>query len=150
MDETVTALRIVRRLPAAPEEVFDAWTDADSIRQWMCPGELRVTVAEVDARVGGRFRIVMSTEDRHTEHTGEYLEMRRPERLVFTWRSRSTHDRETVVTVTLRPVAGETELTLVHERLPDDESRGKHQGGWTAIVEKLAEKLAAHLGHQGG
>jgi uncharacterized protein YndB with AHSA1/START domain len=149
MDEMVTALRIVRRLPATPDEVFDAWTDAESMRQWMCPGDLRVTAAEVDARVGGRFRIVMSTEDRHTEHTGEYLEIRRPERLVFTWRSRATRDRETLVTVTLRQVAGETELTLVHERLPDDESRGKHEGGWTAIVEKLAEELASHLRRRG-
>lgn len=141
MDEIVPALRIVRRLPATPDEVFDAWVDADSIRQWMCPGELEVTVAEVDARVGGRFRIVMSTGDRHTEHTGEYLEIRRPERLVFTWRSRTTRDRETVVTVGLRAVGAETELTLVHERLPDDESRGMHERGWSSIV----EELAAHL-----
>ncbi|HKA30139.1 MAG TPA: SRPBCC domain-containing protein [Candidatus Binatia bacterium] len=149
MDETVTALRIVRRLLATPDEVFDAWTDADSIRQWMCPGETRVTVAEIDARVGGRFRIVMSTGDWHMEHTGEYLEVRRSERLVFTWRSSTTRDRETVVTVELRPVGNETELILVHERFPDGESRAKHQDGWTAIVEKLTEKLAAHLGHGG-
>ena len=135
-------LRIVRRLPASPEEVFDAWLDADSLREWMCPGANHVSAVEVDPRVGGRFRIVMSDDTGDTEHTGEYRELRRPERLVFTWISKNTLDRETLVTVELRPIGQETELTLTHERLPDDEARRKHERGWTAIV----EKLVAHLG----
>ena len=130
-------LRVVRRLPASPEEVFDAWLDADSLREWMCPGTIQVSVVEVDPRVGGRFRIVMGS----TEHTGEYRELRRPDRLAFTWISEHTLDRETLVTVELRAIGRETELTLTHEQLPDDEARLKHERGWTGIV----EKLAAHL-----
>ena len=144
MDPTSAALRIVRRLPASPDEVFDAWTDADSIGEWMCAGDIRSVVAEVDARVGGRFRIVMRTDRGLTEHTGEYVEVRRPRRLVFTWRSRTTRDRETLVTIELRPVDDETEITLIHERLPDDVSRKQHDEGWTAIV----ESLGAHLGRK--
>lgn len=135
-------LRVVRRLPASPEEVFDAWIDVDSLREWMCPGTSHVSAAEVDPRVGGRFRIVMSNDAGDTEHSGEYRELCRPERLVFTWISTNTLDRETLVTVELRLIGQETELTLTHQRLPDAEARRKHEGGWTAIV----AKLAAHLG----
>jgi uncharacterized protein YndB with AHSA1/START domain len=83
----------------------------------------------------------MSGEAGDTEHSGEYRELRRPERLAFTWISEHTLGRETLVTVALRAVGEETELTLTHERLPDDEARRKHERGWTGIV----EKLAAHL-----
>lgn len=134
-------LRIVRRLPASPEEVFDAWIDVDSLREWMCPGTSHVSAAEVDPRVGGRFRIVMRNEAGDTAHSGEYRELRRPERLAFTWISEHTLDRETLVTVELRAVGEETELTLTHERLPDDDARRKHERGWTGIVEKLAARL---------
>jgi uncharacterized protein YndB with AHSA1/START domain len=141
-DPTRPVVRVVRRLPASREEVFDAWLDAESLQQWMCPGTTRQIVAELDPRVGGRFRIVMSSEDGDTEHTGEYREIRRPERLVFTWISTHTLDRETLVTIELRVAGSETELTLTHERLPDDDARTKHEGGWRSIVDKLAAKLS--------
>src|SRR5262249_45040096 len=48
-------LRLVRVFPARPAEVFEAWTDPQSLAQWMCPGAIRETVAELDVRVGGRF-----------------------------------------------------------------------------------------------
>ena len=141
-------LRIGRRLPASPEEVFDAWTDADSLREWMCPGASHVSALEVDPRVGGRFRIVMSDEAGSTEHTGEYRELRRPERLAFTWISEHTLGRETLVTVVLRAVGDETELTLTHEQLPNDEARRGHELGWTGIVDKLAAYLDENTGDE--
>jgi uncharacterized protein YndB with AHSA1/START domain len=130
-------LRIVHRFSASPEEVFDAWLDAESLKQWMCPGVGTVPAAEVDARVGGRFRIVMRGEHGETEHTGEYREIRRAERLVFTWVSKNTHGRETLVTIELRRAGNGTELTLAHEGLPDDEARRRHEG-WRSILVKLA------------
>jgi uncharacterized protein YndB with AHSA1/START domain len=138
---TPPSLRIVRRLPARPEEVFDAWIDAESLRVWMCPGEMRVVAVDVDARVGGKFRIVMCGAQGDVEHTGQYREIRRPERLVFTWTSRITGGHETLVTIELRAEGKDTELTLTHEEFPDDEARRLHQGGWTSIVEKLAGHL---------
>jgi uncharacterized protein YndB with AHSA1/START domain len=138
---TPPSLRIVRRLPARPEKVFDAWIDAESLRVWMCPGEMRVVAVDVDARVGGEFRIVMRGAQGDVEHTGQYREIRRPERLVFTWTSRITGGCETLVTIELRAQGKDTELILTHEQVPDDEARRLHQGGWTSIVEKLAGHL---------
>ena len=44
----------MRVLPASPEEVFDAWTDAKSVREWMCPGAISEAVATLDVRINGR------------------------------------------------------------------------------------------------
>jgi uncharacterized protein YndB with AHSA1/START domain len=135
-------VRVTRRIGAEPNEVFDAWLDPDGMREWMCPGESRFIAAEVEPRVGGRFRIVMGREPGGIEHTGEYRELRRGQRLVFTWTSKNTLGRETLVTVELRPVGDETELTLTHEGLPNEEMRKGHEGGWLSIVDKLAAAMA--------
>lgn len=136
------SLRLVRILPAPPAVVFAAWTDAESLKEWMCPGSTSVPVAELDMRVGGQFRIIMRGEKREYVHSGEYLEIDPPNRLVFTWISDATHGKRTMVTVEFRPHRDEkTEIVLTHDQLPDEESVAKHRGGW----EDIATKLAAYL-----
>jgi uncharacterized protein YndB with AHSA1/START domain len=140
---TVPSVRIVRVVAAPPEEVFDAWTDPRSLAVWMAPGSVRGSVVEAEAKVGGRFRIVMQGPDCDHEHTGEYLVVERPRRLVFTWVSESTRGRPTTVSVELRARGrDETELTLVHEGLPD-EAVPDHRSGWGDILEKLRIALGA-------
>jgi uncharacterized protein YndB with AHSA1/START domain len=140
-------LRIVRLIPASAEELFDAWTDAASLAVWMAPGRVTGSVAEVDARVGGRFRIVMKGPDCDHEHTGEYLVVERPRRLVFTWISEATGGRPTTVTVELvRRGPRETELTLVHEGLPDETAAERHRSGWGGILQKLSAELGRGAG----
>ena len=78
-------LVMTRTLPASPARVFAAWTTAETMKQWFCPGEdMTVPVAELDAREGGHYRIVMQNKNgestylriRHTEReTRFYLEM---------------------------------------------------------------------------
>lgn len=139
----VPSVRIVRILPAPPEAVLAAWTDVESLKQWMCPGTASVVHAELDVRVGGHFRIVMTDKGQDYTHTGEYREIDPPNRLVFTWSSPATGGKPTLVSIDLRPHGvDETEIVLVHERLSDDDSAAKHQRGWDDIV----TKLAAHLG----
>jgi uncharacterized protein YndB with AHSA1/START domain len=47
-------IRLTREIAASPEDIFDAWTDADSLAQWLVPIAGGSTRARVDARVGGR------------------------------------------------------------------------------------------------
>ena len=134
------ALVVTRLLPASPERVFAAWTTPAALCRWMSPyGEAE---AEVDARVGGRFRIVMKGPGREIEHTGEYRELDPPRRLAFTWRSEYTGPLPSLVTVDLRPVGDGTEMTLTHAQLPADQVE-PHRGGWGAIVQQLEEYLRA-------
>jgi uncharacterized protein YndB with AHSA1/START domain len=136
------ALRLVRVLPAPPEEIFDAWTDAASLAVWMAPGSVSRSLVELDAREGGRFRIVMKGPDCDHVHEGEYLVVDRPRRLVFTWVSAATGGRATTVTVELVPRgSGKTELTLTHEGLPDEAARERHGSGWGDILRKLGASV---------
>jgi uncharacterized protein YndB with AHSA1/START domain len=135
------ALIVRRVLSASRQAVFDAWTTAKSVRHWMCPEAVSVALAELDVRVGGAFRVDMLVDGEHSVHTGIYREVRPPEKLIFTWRSRQTQHRDTLVIVELRALGDKTELTLTQTLLPDEEAVRKHIRGWTQIIEHLAAYL---------
>lgn len=80
-----TELVIERIVPLPPEVIWRAWTDAELLRGWFCPLPWRTVEAELDVRPGGIFRTVMEGPDgeRH-DHTGCYLEVQAPHRLVWT------------------------------------------------------------------
>ena len=71
-----------------------------------------------------------------------YREMVPNEKLVFTWAWKSTPERESLVTVTLKPDGAGTLLTLLHEQFFDADARDRHQQGWGGAIDKL-EKLFA-------
>ena len=136
-------LRLSRRIAASPDEVFDAWTRAEAVNQWLVPGPV-TTRARIDARVGGRFRIEMINGEDHNPHEGEYLRLDRPRLLEFTWISKYTEDKRSVVTVELKAAGADaTDLTLTHRLLPDATAVAKHTGGWNAALDKLVERYAA-------
>src|ERR1700730_1430991 len=130
---------VVRRLiPATCEEVFAAWIDPASVAEWMCPGNVRSATAELDVRVGGKLHIVMKGDGEEYDHTGEYCVVQPPAKLVFTWISKGTDLQPTLVTVELMELGQWCELVLTHEKFVKPEAVQKHKGGWTSIVEKLA------------
>lgn len=140
---TKPSLTIKRRLKAPPAEVFAAWTDPEKVKRWMGPGESKALSAECDARAGGRYRWVMQNSAGEIHHvSGIYREVIPNEKLVFTWAWKSTPERESLVTVLLKPDGDGTLLTLTHEQFFDEDARDRHQQGWTGALEKL-EKLFA-------
>ena len=143
----MSSLKVSRRIPAPPEDVYAAWLDESSLRQWMHVAPAPCSVVEVDARVGGRYRLVMLGPDGNdAEITGEYVELDPPRRITFTWAFTATGDPDSLVTVTFAPAAdNETDLVLIHERLTSDAAVTGHRAGWEAI----AANLAAHMGQPG-
>lgn len=136
-------LTCTRTIAASPEMLYDAWLDPAMLARFMTPGpDMTVPKAEADARVGGRFDIVMRAGDQELPHWGLYRELDRPNRIVFTWNSPYTTDEDSTVTLSFRAVAAGTEVTLHHIRFPSEESRDNHQGGWTAILACLDEAVA--------
>jgi uncharacterized protein YndB with AHSA1/START domain len=132
---------VVRRvIPVPRERVFQAWLDPKSLAQWMRPGGATDATAEVDPKVGGRFRIIMIEGPKRYEHTGEYLAIEPPEWLEFTWISEATDHRTTVVTIEFLERDRGTELVLTHRRLPAQQVES-HRGGWTDIFRELQERL---------
>ena len=134
------SVEIERRVPAAIDEVFRWWTEPGRLRQWMSP--VGTAEAEVDLRVGGAFRVVMRSEGVVIEHTGQYLQIDAPRRLVFTWQSPYTGAEPSLVTVDLEPDGDGTLVRLLHSRLPEA-AAASHRGGWAAMLERLTGNLAA-------
>ncbi len=139
---TVPTVRISKIMPARREDVFNAWLDAEGMRTWMCPGDIKETDVEIDARVGGKFRLVMHGDENDYEMTGEYVEIDPPSRIAFTWVSH-TAVAGSLVTLEFHDRGEETELVLTHERLPDTDVAAQHESGWASILENLAGRLAA-------
>jgi len=135
------ALVVRRIIPAPRGDVFAAWLDPESLRHWMCPGRILEAEAHIDPRIGGSFRITMKDGTRSIEHTGEYRVIEPPRKLVFTWISRSTDLRPTLVTVEFFERGDQCELVLTHERLPSSEAVKLHKGGWKQIADRLVEHL---------
>jgi len=99
--------------------------------------------AQLDARVGGRYRIHFdNAAGEYFEVGGVYREVVPNERLVFSWAWHSTPERESLVTVTMRPDGAGTLLTVHHEQLFDQAARDGHERGWTGALEKLEKCLA--------
>ena len=117
------SLTVKRRLKAPPAKVFAAWTDPEKIKRWMGPGEIVAQRVEVDARVGGRYRVEMHGPSGPAHNvSGIYREIIPNEKLVFTWSwdpAPGEEPHESLVTVLLKPDAGGTLLTLIHEHLFD-------------------------------
>ncbi len=136
---TKPSLTIKRRLNAPPAKVFAAWTDPEKVKRWMGPGEVKVLAVESEPRAGGRYRWLMrapSGEDHDV--SGVYREFVPDRKLVFTWAWKTTPERESLVTVDLKPDGDGTLLTLTHEQFFDEEARDRHRHGWEGAMDKLA------------
>ncbi len=136
-------LVLKRTFSASCERVFAMWTSAELMMKWFCPGkDMTVPVAEVDARDGGSYRIVMQNKDGETySPSGVYEKVVPNETLIFSWK---WADSETITRVTLdfRAVgAAETELTLTHEGFPESDMRDRHNEGWEGCLSRLSEAL---------
>lgn len=150
-----TVVRLGRVMPAPPREVYRAWLDPDLLRRWLAPGGITVRRAEVQARVGGHFRIwhVESGADVGGFEC-EITELVPDERIVFRWGFVGP-DRtagpvfDSVLTITLQAARGRaTKLTLIHERLEDLAAAMPHIAdnvhvGWELALQKLAVTLGA-------
>jgi uncharacterized protein YndB with AHSA1/START domain len=137
------SVTVRREIAARAEDLFDAWLDGQSLATWFNPCGAREIRAETDPRVGGTFRIVMVDDESSMVHTGTYQEIDRPRRLVFTWSSAATQDRDSIVTVTFQPTStGSTVVEIQQVGLPDDDARTSHHAGWSDVLRELG--LTAH------
>jgi uncharacterized protein YndB with AHSA1/START domain len=140
---TKPSLTIKRHLKAPPAKVFAAWTDPEKVKQWMGPGEIKASFAACDARAGGRYRWVMrKPTGEELEVSGAYREIVPDRKIVFTWAWKGTPERESLVTVELKPDGDGTLLTLTHEQFFDEEARDSHQGGWIGALDKMEKFFA--------
>jgi len=142
-DTTMAATTLVLRhtFNAPIEHVYDAWLTPDVIKEFYAPGEAVCPSAEVDARVGGTYRIVMRHADGEDFVSyGVYRELTRPTKIVCTqqWEEDDKADEhETLMTLEFAAKGSQTELTLTHQNFRDAAQRDRHIKGWSGCLEKF-------------
>lgn len=138
---TVPALVIRREFAAPPQRIYEAWTDPELARQFLCPQGMTTADVTMDVRPGGKFRIDMRTPDNESYVAyGTYRDVQPGRRLSMTWQwqeDNSAEEHETLLTVEFNPHRSGTELILTHEQLKSDESRQSHTHGWTSMLQKF-------------
>ena len=93
-------IQVRRRISEPREVVYEAWTDPEGLREWMCLGVVIAAEATLDARrVGGSFRIAMRSKGRVHEHVGTYLIVEPPAKPSFTWSGMDNPNDITLVIV---------------------------------------------------
>jgi uncharacterized protein YndB with AHSA1/START domain len=135
------SLEIRRFIKAPRDRVYAAWTDPAQLRQWFGPEKVKTRELVAHTHVGGSFRWDLTTPDgEEMTCCGEYRELQPGKKIVFTWEWQDDEDWEnniSVVTVKLDDADGGTELRLTHEKLPNEQSRDGHTGGWNSALDKL-------------
>lgn len=135
-------------LAAPPHTVYRAWLTPEILRQWLAPGAFECARAEVEERVGGRFRIWHSDGGRDAGgFEAEILELVPDQRIAWRWGFVGP-DRDaafdSVLTVTLDANDdGSTRLSLTHERLDElaaamPQVATQINAGWADTLDKLA------------
>lgn len=144
MNDSQPSVTLVRWMKASPAKVWAALTQPEAMLQWWGPDAGPTLRASADVRPGGRFSIVFRMlNGAELNPTGVYREVVRERKLVFTWEWPGATERESLVTFVLAPRDGGTELTLVHEQLPDADARVSHEQGWSGLLDKLVVFLEA-------
>ena len=138
-DLTVNIEKVIR---APIETVFDAWLNPKILPKFMGMADdpPETVLAELDAREGGSFTFMMHCDGESFPHSGKYLVISRPDKLVFTWVSHHSVVEDSTVTIHFTRINGnKTKISLSHIRFIDEESRSGHEDGWGCILDNLYE-----------
>lgn len=138
---TELTLSVNHLIPVPVKRAYDAWLNPADLARFMVPCEGgSVPSANTDARVGGRFLIVMRVGDKDIPHAGTYLELTPYSRIRFTWESPHSVD-DSEVTVDFVPEGQGTRIVLSQVRFHSEASRDGHIAGWLYILETMAQAL---------
>lgn len=123
-------------IEATPDQVFPFFIDPSRLTQWLGHA------AELDPVVGGRFAVDIN----HRLVRGSYLEIKPPDRVVFTWGdagSAALPPGASRVEVDLEPAGHRTKVTLSHHGL-SGETRVDHARGWPVVLQRLVDARGHH------
>jgi uncharacterized protein YndB with AHSA1/START domain len=115
-------VKLHRVFKCKPERVYKAFIDADAMAKWLPPNGFTGKVHEMDARVGGRYRMSFTNFSSGQSHAfgGEFEELVENERIRYTDKFEDPNlPGEMETTVELKAVSVGTELNVVQSGIPD-------------------------------
>ena len=141
-------VRLHRVLATKPEKVFRAFLDAEAMAKWLPPNGFTCKVDQLDAKVGGKFRMSFKNFTTGKDHSfgGEFLELVPHELIRYT----DSFDDPNLpgiihVTVTLKEVSCGTELSVVQEDVPGVIPVEACYLGWQESLNLLAKLVEAEI-----
>ena len=147
-------VRLQHTYDATPEQVFAAWANPEALGKWFGPHSHTCKVEVFEFREGGRYqvRMVPTGKDADCEGdptndsvcAGQFVEIIPNQRIVMTfdWIENGAPLGDSLLTIELSEDGDKTRLSLVHERLPDEQLRDAHESGWQGSLECLEEYLS--------
>jgi len=155
--ETATAtVQLKHQYTATPQQVFDAWSNPEALGKWFGPHSHNCMIEKYDFSVDGYYQIRMvpvadaedadcageSNED--SICAGTFVEIIPNEKIVMTfgWIENGGGIDGTLLTVEFKSANGGTEVSMLHERLPNEQAAEAHRGGWEGTLECLETYLA--------
>ena len=145
---STNTVRLHRVLRAPPERLYRAFLDADALAKWLPPHGFTGKVHQLDARVGGRYRMSFTSFSSGQSHAwgGTYTELVPNERIRYSDRFDDPNlSGEMAVTVTLAAVSVGTELNVVQEGLPDAIPVEQCYLGWQESLVLLGKLVEAEI-----
>lgn len=141
-------VRLHRVVAAKPDKVYRAFLDADAINKWLPPNGFTGKVHQLDARVGGKYKMSFTNFTTGKSHSfgGEYLELVPNERLRYTDRFDDPNlPGEIMATITLKAVSVGTDLSIEQEGLPDVIPLEACYLGWQESLRNLAQLVEPEI-----
>jgi uncharacterized protein YndB with AHSA1/START domain len=148
-----TRVEVRRRLPAPPQKVFAAFSEASLITRWLTPSpDITLSVLQFDFRQGGAYRFAYRLPHGHTVIIGGlYQTIEPPSKIVFSWDIEPPDEHagiKSLVTVTITPQAHGSELVILHEKLSRPDAVVRHAEGWRGALDLLTalfdKELSSH------
>lgn len=152
MSDSKNTVRLHRVLAAPAERVYRAFLDPAASAKWLPPHGFTCTVQELNARVGGTFKMSFTNFTTGNGHSfgGKYEELKQNERIRYTEKFDNEHlPGEMQVTITLRKVICGTELTIVQEGLPEVIPVEQCYLGWQQSLNQLAALVEPEIPDNG-
>lgn len=137
-----------RVLTAPASRIYRAFLDPAALAKWLPPHGFTCTVHELDARVGGGYRMSFTNFSTGHSHSfgGEYLELVQDERIVHTDKFDDANlPGEMRVTIALKPVSCGTELSIEQSGIPDMIPTEMCYLGWQESLTLLAQLVQAEI-----
>jgi uncharacterized protein YndB with AHSA1/START domain len=145
---TTSTVRLHRVLRAPPERVYRAFLEADAMNKWLPPNGFTGKVHQMDARVGGKFRMSFTNFTTQQSHAfgGEYIELSPNERISYTDKFDDPNLPGTMkTTVSLRTVSFGCEMNVVQEGIPEAIPPEACYLGWQESLTLLAKLVEAEI-----
>ena len=144
---TQQTIEATRQFNNNVQELYDAWTNGDRLKQWWQPAHNKLVQVENEVKEGGNIRYEFETRNGEKSFviTGQYKEVQPAAKLVYTWNwkmpGEDSHENHFELTVVFSDTGNGSSIHITQKDLDAREAIHPHQKGWEEELERLGQLL---------